>query len=356
MRHAVIMAGGSGKRLWPLSRSHRPKQLMRLFEGRSLLRLAWERLAPVVPPDRTWVITVAAHLDAVARELPELPRDNLIGEPEGRDTANAIALAACLLATRDPEGTMGVFTADHIIRPLDTFAHAVNRAFHAAEDHPDALVTFGVRPAHPHTGLGYIHRGQPVSDGLWQVRAFKEKPDLETARRYVASGEYFWNSGMFAWRIPRILDELRAHLPESLNALLPLARTWNDPASRQQLARVYPTLPRISIDYAVMEKAHRILMVELDCQWLDVGSWPALRDILGTDAAGNTLAAPNTVIQDAHGNIVAAEDDHLIALLGVEDLIVVRSESATLVCRRDCDQQIKALVERIEKEKGSRFT
>jgi mannose-1-phosphate guanylyltransferase len=216
MRYAVIMAGGSGTRLWPLSRWNRPKQLLPLIGGRSLLDLAVERLTGLFEHKNILIVTNAEYADQIAAELPQLPQANIVGEPEGRDTANAVALAAQLLAARDADATMAIFTADHIIRPTSVFIQAVRTACETAEQHADALVTFGIRPTWPHTGLGYIHCSQTVADGVRQVVGFKEKPDRHTARRYVESGEHYWNSGMFVWKVSAIRDALTRYLPGSM--------------------------------------------------------------------------------------------------------------------------------------------
>ena len=193
MLHAVIMAGGPGTRLWPMSRARRPKQLLQLFGGKSLLRQSFERLAALLEPGSIYVITTADHLDLVHAELPEIPQDNLFGEPCGRDTANAVGMAAAILHERDPDGVMGVFTADHVITPLGRFTAAVDSAFKRAHDNPDALITLGVVPTTPEPGFGYVKRGESLGDGIHRVEHFVEKPDLETARRYVSSGDYYWN-------------------------------------------------------------------------------------------------------------------------------------------------------------------
>ncbi len=347
-RYAVIMAGGSGTRLWPLSRRRRPKQLLRIVEGRSLLRAAYDRLTLVLPPESIYVVALEEHLPEMARELPDLPRPNLIGEPTGRDTANAIALAAALLHARDPRAVMGVFTADQVIRPSDRFAEVVRRGYAAAEEHPQALITFGVKPTEPHTGYGYIEHGEPAGAGVWRVRTFKEKPDLETARRYVASGRFYWNSGMFVWRTETILDHFRRLLPETHSAMQRLAARWNEVDGPRLAAETYPSLRKISIDYAVLEKSESVLVVEMALEWLDVGHWTALPAVVGADPDGNTCALARSAMVASRGNIVVAEDEHLIALVGVEDLVVVRSGDATLICHREHLHRLKELTAELE--------
>jgi len=355
MQHALIMAGGSGTRLWPLSRRGRPKQLLRLFEGASLLQHAWRRLEGLFAPESVWVITSASYLDLVAQELPEIPRENLIGEPMGRDTANAIGLAAHLLARRDPEGTMGVFTADHLISPQEEFAAAIDLGLAAAEQFPESLVTFGIIPDRPHTGYGYIHRGESLGEGTYRVLAFKEKPTRELAETYVQSGEYFWNSGMFAWRISAILAELERCLPENHRILVELAERWSAIADTPEAARLFAQLPKISVDFGVMEKARSVLTVEMNCRWLDLGSWSALADTRVADERGNVTIAPCTLVVDGRNNILVSESEHLIAVMGLSDLIVVHNGDATLICPRDCEQQIKQLADLRQQKFGERF-
>ncbi len=343
MRYAVIMAGGAGKRLWPLSRLSRPKQLLPLLGGKSLLEIAVERLGPIFGEQNILIIASSQYSEQIAESLTGLPPENVVGEPEGRDTANAIALAAELIAARDEDATMAVFTADHVIRPQDRFAESVTVALEAAEQNPDALVTFGVRPTWPHTGLGYIHCKDEGKVG--EVIDFKEKPDHQTARRYVDSGEYYWNSGMFVWTLKAIRSNLRNFLPDTMEKLEPVSEAARAGDYTPILNEVYPTLEKISIDFAVMEKAETVLMVELGCEWVDVGSWPALDRVTEVDPAGNVALAEQSMFLDSSRNVVVCEDPkHLLALVGVDDCIVVHSPDATLVCNKSDAQQLKELV------------
>jgi len=358
MRYAVIMAGGAGRRLWPLSRGSRPKQLLPLLGGKNLLSLAVERLEGLFENDNIWVITNAEYADQVGEALPNLPRENIVGEPEGRDTANAVALAAELLSARDENATMAVFTADHVIRPQEEFAACVTKALETAEKHPDALLTFGIRPSWPHTGLGYVHcESVAGAEGVYSVIGFKEKPDHQEARRYVESGQYFWNSGMFVWTAGAICGALNEFLPDSMAKLAAIGdavRKGEDYAP--VLVEVYPTLEKISIDYAVMEKARKVLMVELTCEWLDVGHWPALADVCEQDDSGNVIIAPNVMVMDSFRNVIVSEDDHLLAVMGMDDCIVVHAADATLVCNKSDSQRLKELVTAMEKKHGTKYS
>ena len=356
MDYAMIMAGGAGKRLWPASRQNKPKQLISMVDGKSLLALALERLEGLFPLDRVLVVTSAAYAEEIARSFPDLPVENIIGEPEGRDTANAVALGAELIAARDATATMAVFTADQVIRPEEKFAECVRNALAAVADDPEALVTFGIRPTFPHTGLGYVHCREKVGETVHRVQGFKEKPDHHTARFYVESGEYFWNSGMFVWRVDAIRRALAEFLPESAEKFAPVgvaAAAGEDFSAL--LAEIYPQLTRISIDYAVMEKATHVLMVELTCQWLDVGSWPALADVVELDEADNAIVASRAVIEDGSRNVIYSDDDHLVAVMGMDDCIIVHTADATLVCNRSDSQRLKDLVEIIRERFGADY-
>jgi len=362
--YAVIMAGGSGTRLWPMSRKGRPKQLLPLCpSGRSLLAETVARLEGLFEAERIFIIALADHLPPIAEALPRLPRENLIGEPCGRDTANAIGLAASILARKDPEATMGVFTADHLIEPVDAFQAALQAAYEQIDRQGHYLATFGIKPTWAHTGLGYIHRGSLLAQGqaerpaVYRVRAFKEKPKPRTARRYLASGEYYWNSGMFVWKVATILEQLGRHLPENAEKLRRLGQCYGQDDWAETAGEVYPTLKKISIDYAVMEKASDVMVVELPCRWVDVGSWTQLENVTGTDESGNALLGGEMVMLDCKKNVLVCEDeDHLLAAVGVEDLIVVHTARATLVCPKDQAQRIKDLVSLIEQQKADRFT
>jgi mannose-1-phosphate guanylyltransferase len=367
MQYGVIMAGGAGTRLWPLSRNDRPKQLLPIVRGHSLLQLSYERLRKVLPDERIFVVTSAAHGERVRQVLVNLRPENLLPEPEGRDTANAVGYAAAVLRQRDPDAVAAFVTADHVIEPAEQFARSLRTGFDVVAEHPDSLVTFGIVPTHGHTGLGYIHRGEPLglksgTDGAYRVLAFKEKPDKPTADRYVESGRYYWNSGMFVWRCETVLAELAAHLPESHRGLTRIAEAFDTPQRQQVLDEVFPKLPKISIDYAVMEPASQgkggasVVVVEMPVQWLDIGSWPALAEIFKLDAHDNAIDCINCCVVDSDGNIIVSHDpNHLIATVGLSDMIVVHTPDATLVCPKDEAQRIKELVTRLRDRHGEKY-
>ncbi len=363
MRYAVIMAGGSGTQLWPMSQADRPKQLIPLFDGKSLLQIAAERLEGIVEPGRRWICTGERFRDVIRQAIPSIGDAQILGEPEGRDTLAAVGFPAAIAALEDPQAVIGVFTADHLIEPVGAFAERVNLGYRVAEARAEALVTFGITPTHPATGYGYVHLGQAL-EGFDSVRAalkFREKPDLPTAEQYVASGEYLWNSGMFVWRASTILDCIRRYEPTVHAGLMEIAAAWKGPDRAATLKRVYPTLKKISVDFGVMERAGtdpavRVFTVPMQVQWLDVGGWRAYADALSPDAAGNRTSGVKLVSMDASNNLVAGDrPDHLIGLIGVSDLVVVHTERATLICRKEDAERVKALHEKVGQEAGRRY-
>lgn len=366
MNYGVIMAGGAGTRLWPLSRGNRPKQLLPVVQGKSLLQLAYERLRGILPPERIYVCTSANHAQTVLENLPELPKENLLGEPMGRDTAAAIGFSAAILTRKDPEACMAIVTADHVIEPVEKFQAALQSGFNLVQHMPEALVTFGVVPTYGHTGLGYVHRGEalefPDVKNAYRVLAFKEKPDKATADRYVESNRYYWNSGMFIWRGSTILGELVAHLPATRSALERIADAWDSPNRDKILTDYYSTLQKISIDFAVMEPASqnkgaaRVVVVEMPVQWLDIGSWPALAETLPTDEQDNSANCPTCVLLDSDNNIIVSEfPNHLIATIGLSDMIIVQTKDATLICPKTQAQRVKEIVAKAKEKFGEKY-
>jgi mannose-1-phosphate guanylyltransferase len=366
MQYGVIMAGGAGTRLWPMSRGDRPKQLLKVLKGKSLLQLSFERLVGMIPPERIFVCTGTAHRAAVLDNLPELPKENLLGEPEGRDTANAVGFSAAVLQKRDKDAVAAFVTADHVIEPVDKFQESLKTAFNVSAEQPESLVTFGIVPTHGHTGLGYIHRGEALGikrgGEAFRVLAFREKPDKATADRYVESGRYYWNSGMFVWRCDTVMNELQAHLPGNARGLVQIADAWGSSRQEQVLADVYPRLQKISVDYAIMEPASqnkgagRVVVVEMPVRWLDVGSWPALAETLPTDANDNAVDCRTCVMLDANSNIVISDEpEHLISTVGVNDMIIIHTRDATLVCPKEDAQRVKELVSKVREKHGSRY-
>jgi mannose-1-phosphate guanylyltransferase len=361
MNYAVVMAGGTGKRLWPLSRQKRPKQVLKLLDGQTLLNRCVERLSPIFDMRNIIVLTNIGYADIVRENLPDLPVNNVIAEPTVRDTAGAIGLAATILAKYDPEASMAVLTADQLLEPPEVLQQALKDAFEFLSQNPEALITFGIKPTFPSTQLGYIKCAQPracpkCKNAVYSVEAFKEKPDLEIAQKYVESDEYFWNSGMFVWRAGTILANLQRFLPESAEPLRRIADAWDTPQQERALQEWFFKLPKISIDFAVMEKSDKVHAIELHCRWLDVGSFAALADVIQSDENGNVVVAGASELLDCRNITIVTEDkDHLIAAIGLQDVVIAHTPDATLVCHVSQTEQLKTLLERMEKHGRTKF-
>lgn len=356
-RFVVIMAGGRGERFWPQSRLTRPKHLLPIVGDVPMLTQTIERLGEIVPPQQVIIITNAEQREAVIEVCPMVPEENIIAEPVGRDTAAAVGLAAVLVRDRDPDASFAMLPADHVIQDAGGFQNVLDTAFTTAEEE-DAIVTVGIRAAYPATGYGYIHRGGVIrevsSKPVYEVLEFREKPDLETATTYVESGEYYWNAGMFFFRVPVISDEFARLTPGLWRALGKIRDGLEDGVDLESLlAEHYPNLEKISVDFAIMEKAHTVRVVESAFDWDDVGEWPAVERHFPKDA-DNNVANGRVMIQGGSGNIVVNDGEHLTAIIGVDDLIVVQTGDATLVCPKSKAQEIKALVKALGQDEANK--
>jgi mannose-1-phosphate guanylyltransferase len=349
--HAVIMAGGAGTRFWPASRQTRPKQFLPLANGKVLLQATVERLAGLCPPERTWIVTNPRQQRSLKKFLPAFPPEQVIVEPEPRDTAPCVALATAVIAARDPEATIAMLPADHVIEPTPAFQALLRRGSALAEAH-GALVVFGVQPTSPATGYGYIECGEDLDSGqprAQRVRRFREKPDRATAEQFVASGNFLWNSGIFVWTAAAITAAMAADagLAKAGDGMLAAARTGNKAA----LTRAFKRAPKTSIDYAVMEHAANVVVVRAAVRWDDVGAFPALADVVPRDAHGNAALLTGgsaCVPLQSSGNVVYADGKRTVALFGVDDLVVVAVDDAVLVCRKDNAGDLKLLVEQLK--------
>ncbi len=349
-RYIVIIAGGKGERFWPQSRAARPKQLLPIVGDSPLLTQTLERVMPIVPAANIYVITSAAQEKGVRAVCPGLPRDNIIAEPEGRDTAAAVGLAAAVIGARDPKGVFAILPADHVIHHGKKYQSDLNVAFAAAAAEP-VMVTIGIAPTEPATGFGYVQRDQPWKTirrkTVYNVKRFVEKPDLATAKKYLRSGTYFWNAGMFVWSVPVVETAIAQFAPE-LDAGLKSIRTALAKGRKlgPVMKKVYPSLQKISVDYALLEKSTNVVVLPSTFDWDDVGAWPAVARHYTADPAGN-VGRGQRIVEQGRGNIVFSEGDHLVAVVGVDDLIVVHTPDATLVCPKNKAQEIKAAVKRV---------
>ncbi|MBN1849560.1 MAG: mannose-1-phosphate guanylyltransferase [Deltaproteobacteria bacterium] len=345
----VIMAGGAGTRFWPLSTEQKPKQFLNLFhDNRSLLQKSYDRVAGLVPDDRILVLTNKSFMDMVAEQLPEIPSENIIGEPMRRDTAAAVCLGAALCQERFGNPVIATLTADHMIEPIELFRGTLLSAMDAGHQN-SVLYTFGVQPSYPATGYGYLELGRKVHEdnGIehFELLRFKEKPDLETAEAYLRSGRFRWNSGMFVWRTDTILKEMERHISRHLEAISDAVRYDCTPQWPEMLEKAFSALEAISIDYAVMEKAQEVRCVDCRFSWSDVGGWNAMKDYMPRDKAGNYLRG-QVKSMDSNGNLVFCEDrDEKVLLISVKDLIVVRTGGKTLITHKDHTEDIKKLVQ-----------
>ncbi|MEM8866676.1 MAG: sugar phosphate nucleotidyltransferase [Verrucomicrobiota bacterium] len=360
-KFVVIMAGGRGERFWPESRTARPKQLLPIVGEKAMLAQTVDRLEGLVDPRDVFVITNLEQREAVLEVCPNLDPEKVIGEPMGRDTAAAVGLATILVRREDPHATFAMLPADAMIHDAAGLRSTLESAFAAAET-SQVLVTIGITANFPATGYGYIQKGANL--GLYlgrevlNVKRFVEKPDLATAKSYLASGDFFWNAGMFIWSVESIVAELEKSTPTLWHALSAIDEglAAGDELNAL-LAQHYPLLEKISVDYAIIEKATNVVMLESGFDWDDVGDWPAIARHYPTDMEGNVIRG-EAELEQSSGNIVYSRDDgHLVALLGVDDLIVVHTEDATLVCHKDKAQEIKKLVQTIgAKEAYKRLT
>lgn len=364
MRYAMIMAGGSGTRLWPMSRGALPKQLIPLLGGKSLLASAFERLEGLVPPEQRYVCAGQRHRDVILAALPELTPQRFLGEPVGRDTLNAVGLTAAVLAARDPQAVFAVLTADHLIEPPDEFCRIVAAGFELVERAAETLVTFGITPTYPATGFGYLQLGTPLEGAARVVEQFREKPPLPIAQQYLDAGaeRYLWNSGMFVWRAATLLDCIARYEPQVGEGLTAIAAAWDTPQREATLERVFPTLKKISIDFAVMEPASRdpavrVAAIPMPLRWLDIGSWPAFAQTCPQDAAGNALAAARTLLLDTDNCLVVSDQpDHLLTLVGCQNLVVVHTANATLICPAEMAEKIKDAQRAAHEQFGGAYT
>ncbi|MBW1942638.1 MAG: mannose-1-phosphate guanylyltransferase [Deltaproteobacteria bacterium] len=350
---AVIMAGGMGTRFWPLSTAQRPKQFLKLFDDRSLLQKSFDRIADLFAPERILVLTNRAFVDLTREQLPEIPVENIIGEPLKRDTAAAVCLGALLCREIFGNPVMITLTADHMIEPQEVFHKTLLSAVNMAQQ-SSALYTLGIQPTHPSTGYGYLELGQKVADDgeieHFKLIRFKEKPDPETARQYVASGRFLWNSGMFVWNTDNILDEMTRYLPHHVKAISEAVQAFDTSRWMEALEGAFASLERISIDYGVMEKAMEVRCVWCRFSWKDVGGWQALSDYLPQAEGGNYFRGHLEQL-DSKGNLVFCEDpEETVMLVGVQDLIAVRSGGNTLITHKDRAEEVKKLVEKMQEK------
>ena len=351
--YAVIMAGGSGSRLWPLSRKDRPKQSLTIGGDQTLFQRAVDRLSGLFPFERIMIVTVTEQVDLLRKECPEIPLENYVIEPLPRGTASVVGLAAIAISAVDPQATMAILTADHLIENEEHLRQLLKAGYDTAQK--DFLVTLGITPTYPATGYGYIQKGDFIGQfqglDVFHVQRFKEKPDQAFAEKLVADGEHVWNSGMFVWRIDSVMAEFERQMPALFEKLMRIKTAWIGEERKDMLEETWPKIDPQTIDYGIMENARRVAVVpSVDLGWFDVGSWESLFDVLKSDQSGNIVMRGTSVSFDTQGTLICEDSpDRLVVTVGVDDLIIIDSGNAILVCDRKHAQQVRDVVNYLKK-------
>jgi mannose-1-phosphate guanylyltransferase len=357
--YAVIMAGGGGTRLWPVSRREKPKQLLPLLGKETLFQSTVARLEKLFPPERILVVTVVEQAREMREQVPSIPEENYLIEPAPRGTASVVALAAAVLKKRDPQAIMAMQTADHHIRNQDLFQYLLRAAFDVAEK--GYLVTLGITPTFPSTGYGYIQQGEPL-DGdykypVYTVKRFKEKPDEATAQQLLRSGDHSWNSGMFVWRVNDILTEIERQMPELFETVNKIASAWDTPERKDIIEQLWHNLKSQTIDYGIMEKAEKVAVLPAGgLGWSDVGSWDSLFEVLLPDMNGNVDTHGQHLALDTHNTLVySANDERLVVTIGMDDFVVVDAGDVLMICKTDQSQKVRDVVEHLRKHNQEKY-
>ncbi len=353
--HAVVMAGGAGTRFWPKSRESIPKQFLSLLGSQTLIQAAIDRIEQLIPSEQTWIVSTQNHESILSDQIKSLSRDRFILEPFGKNTAPCIALASLVVHHQDPDSVIVVLPADHIITREKQFQRICKQALSLVQDYPDSLVTLGIEPSYPATGYGYIQAGKniPGYKQAFQVKTFAEKPDLELAQKFYLSDEFLWNSGMFIWHTRTILHYFEELMPELYEGLMEIRSALGKANYEKTVERVYKQIRSESIDYGIMEKADKVLVVKGDFGWSDVGSWAEVYKISEKDNNGNVFKGE--IIAKDVTNTYAESSDRLMALVGLNHLVVVDMNDVILICERDQAQDVKWIVEKLRREKRNQF-
>jgi mannose-1-phosphate guanylyltransferase len=357
--YAVIMAGGGGTRLWPVSRKNRPKQLLPLLGDETLFQSTVNRLSDLFPPERILVVTVEEQASEMQIQVPSIPLENYLIEPAPRGTASAVGLVATVLLKRDPEAAMAILPSDHFIRDVNLFHYLLRAAFEVAEQ--NYLVTLGITPLHPSTAYGYIQQGEALNGSfkypVYKVKRFKEKPDEKTAQELLRAGGHSWNSGMFIWRADAILSEIEKQMPKLSDALNKISAAWNMPSRNDVLKSLWEDLETVTVDYGVMEKAERVAVLPAGgLGWNDVGAWDSLFEVLFPDMNGNVEVNSQHLALETNNVLVYGKDtDRLVVTIGLDDMVIVDVDDVLLVCKVDQAQKVRDVVEHLKKHRQERY-
>jgi mannose-1-phosphate guanylyltransferase len=354
--YVAIMAGGIGSRFWPVSRSGRPKQFLDILgNGKTLIQWTYERFAGFIPPENIFVITADEYVPLVEEQLPLMKSEQILSEPSRKNTAPCIAYISYKLAIMNPEACLICAPADHLIADTTAFVKTTLEAFEFVAKH-NALLTLGIKPLFPNTGYGYIqYEQEAVSDNVYQVKTFTEKPNAELARTFIASGDFLWNAGIFVWQVQSILQAFETFLPEMHEVFIAEQANFNTTAERAAIERIYPQCVNISIDYGIMEKAENVYIIPSSFGWSDLGTWNSAYDNLEKDYYGNAVSGDHVIVIDARNSMIHAPKNKLHVLQGLEDFIVIDTPDVLLICKKDQEQQIKEYVAEVKRNKGDRY-
>lgn len=354
--YVAIMAGGIGSRFWPMSRTNFPKQFLDILNtGKTLIQQTWERFSKFVPPENIFIITSQEYVPIVKKQLPHIADENILGEPSRKNTAPCIAYISFKLQQKDPKASLIVAPSDHLILEEETFLKVCNQAL-GFVNHMNAFITLGIQPTYPNTGYGYIqHEPMSVADHIYPVKTFTEKPNLEMAKNFIASGDFLWNAGIFVWQVKNIITAFEKHLPEMYEVFATEKEKFNTPGEAAAIESIYPQCTNISIDFGIMEKADNVYVIPSSFGWSDLGTWNSAWDCMEKDYLENAVAGNNVMVIDATKCMVHAPDKKLVLLQGLDDFIVVDTQDVLLICRKDKEQEIKEYVAEVKRNKGDKF-
>lgn len=354
--YVAIMAGGIGSRFWPSSRSSYPKQFLDILNnGKTLVQWTYERFAGFIPTDNIFVVTSEEYSSIVKEQLPQLAEENILAEPSRKNTAPCVAYISYKLLQKDPEASLIVAPSDHMILDDENFQKITLQALDFVS-HIKSLVTLGVKPTHPNTGYGYIqHEALPVADGIYQVKTFTEKPNLELAKAFLASGDFLWNAGIFIWQVKNVIKAFEIYQPEMFELFDSEKEHFNTPAENEAINRIYPLCTNVSIDIAIMEKADNVYVIPSSFGWSDLGTWNSAYDNLEKDYLGNAVAGENVIVIDATRCMVSAANEKLVVLQGLDDFIIVDTKDVLLICKKEKEQSIKEYVAEVKRNKGDKY-
>jgi mannose-1-phosphate guanylyltransferase len=354
--YVAIMAGGIGSRFWPMSRTTHPKQFLDILgTGKTLIQQTFERYSKLVPPENIFVVTAHEYVDKVKEQLPQINEANILGEPSRKNTAPCIAYIAFKLQQINPDALMIAAPADNLILDDEAFVKTTETALRFI-DHINALVTIGIKPTHPNTGYGYIqHDDLEVAPGIYKVKTFTEKPNLELAETFLASGDFLWNAGIFTWKVKNIITAFEKHLPEIYEVFAAEKDLLNTAAEKEAIERIYPQCTNISIDFGIMEKADNVYVIPASFQWSDLGTWNSAWQNMEKDYFQNAVAGSQVMVFDTRNTMVHVPNNKLVVLQGMEDFIVVDTKDVLLICRKEKEQEIKEIVAEVKRNKGEKY-